>query len=287
MTDPGWEERLADGLADLPDTGWVIELHRGVRCGGPAVSADAPGTAHDSGARNERPQPAEPDRTRSAEQAPNQQQTEAGPPVRAEPGRRTEPAHPGDAARSEHADHDRQRDNRQQQVPDRRESATATATWPPPQADIDRARALYRDDFGRPGTGDNGHGGRDRGDNVVGGKPAKSPGDTSDLPPAGQDLLEPEGKDEPRLEKLGNKLFREFGDVDDAVKEQTQTVQDLMVRSPPAGHAEVQVPFRAAVRPGNPRSIPALMLVPSLRCPWLWASSGSSSAAGSTIKQKT
>jgi hypothetical protein len=49
--------------------------------------------------------------------------------------------------------------------------------WPPPKADRDRARALYHEDFGKQtAAGDIGTG-RDRGSNVVGDKPDKSPGD--------------------------------------------------------------------------------------------------------------
>ena len=41
-------------------------------------------------------------------------------------------------------------------------------SWPPPQADRDSARALYREDFGSKATADNAGRGRDRGINVVG-----------------------------------------------------------------------------------------------------------------------
>jgi hypothetical protein len=100
---------------------------------------------------------------------------------------------------------------------------------------------LYRQDFGaqaaarHPGTG------RDQGTNVVGGKPDKSPGDTSDLPPTGQELLEMEDDKEPRAEKVRNEFARDFGDVDDAFKNTVTSVQQVLDQPPPAGHPGVQV----------------------------------------------
>ena len=125
-------------------------------------------------------------------------------------------------------------------------------SWPPPQADRDSARALYREDFGSKATADNAGRGRDRGINVVGEKPDKSPGDTSDLPPTGADLLEMEDEDESRADKFRHELYGEFDDVADSAKDQAATVQNLLVR-PPAGHPEVAVNSGPAFGPETPQ----------------------------------
>ena len=122
--------------------------------------------------------------------------------------------------------------------PERRDTGYS---WPPPQADRDRARALYREDFGGKTTADSAGPGRDRGTNVVGDKPAKSPGDTSGLPPTGADLLEMEDKDESRADKFRKKFYGEFDDVIDSAKDQVETVKDLLERPSPTGHPEVPV----------------------------------------------
>ena len=114
---------------------------------------------------------------------------------------------------------------------------------------MDRARSLYREDFGKESRPGSLHGGRDRGDNVVGDKPAKSPGDTSDLPPSGEELLETADEDKPRVERFRNKFYRELDDVTDSAKDQAQSVQDLLESRPPAGHAEVQVPTGPSIGP--------------------------------------
>jgi hypothetical protein len=76
---------------------------------------------------------------------------------------------------------------------------------------------------------------------VVGDKPDKSPGDISDLPPAGEGLLEPDDKNATRAEKLRNLFDRDFGDVDDAVTNTATSVQQVLDQPPPAGHPGVQV----------------------------------------------
>jgi hypothetical protein len=129
------------------------------------------------------------------------------------------------------------------------ERADVVHSWPPPQADRDSARALYREDFGTKTTADSFGLGRDRGTNVVGDKPDKSPGDTSDLPPSGADLLEMEDEDESRFDKLRNEVYREFKEVADSAKDQAETAQDLVLRPPPAGHPEVAVNSRPAFGP--------------------------------------
>jgi hypothetical protein len=120
---------------------------------------------------------------------------------------------------------------------EQRETPDDAYSWPPPQADRDRARALYREDFGvLAGAGS----GRDRGVNTVGDRPDRSPGDTSDLPPTGAELLEAENEEDSRGDRFIRKVEREIGDVIDQAKSQVETVNDLLVR-PPTGHPEVAV----------------------------------------------
>jgi hypothetical protein len=76
---------------------------------------------------------------------------------------------------------------------------------------------------------------RDLGRNTVGEKPDRSPGDTSDLPPSGEDLVEEADKGRPRLERLKNTTYREIGDINDSASQQVETVQDLLLRPKPAG----------------------------------------------------
>jgi hypothetical protein len=147
------------------------------------------------------------------------------------------PAETPSRAQHNEARHARPPIERAAAPPERRDTGDS---WPPPQADRDSARALYREDFGTKATADSARHGRDRGINVVGDKSDKSPGDTSDLPPTGADLLEMEDKDESRADKFRKKLYGEFDDVIDSEKNGVETVMDLTER-PPTGHPEVQV----------------------------------------------
>jgi hypothetical protein len=76
---------------------------------------------------------------------------------------------------------------------------------------------------------------------VVGEKPDRSPGDTSDLPPSGEQLLSMESEKLSRSEKLRNEFYKEFGDVTDAVSKEADTVQQVLERPAPTGHPEVPV----------------------------------------------
>lgn len=102
---------------------------------------------------------------------------------------------------------------------------------------------------------------REQGRNIVGDKPDRSPGDTSDLPPSGERLLEADDDTTgSRLERFGKKVAREVGDVTDGAKSQAETVRDLLQRPSPAGHPEAPVrsgpvsgsdaPHQAAPDPG-------------------------------------
>jgi hypothetical protein len=107
--------------------------------------------------------------------------------------------------------------------------------WPTEQ-DRGRLHDIYQDWLKEQS------GGREKGVNVVGDKPDRSPGDTSDLPPAGEELVELENNDTSRPERLKRWFDREFDDVDDVVNKTATSVQELLERPPPTGHAEVQVP---------------------------------------------
>lgn len=82
---------------------------------------------------------------------------------------------------------------------------------------------------------------RDLGRNTVGEKEDRSPGDTSDLPPTGAELVETAGKDKPRLERLKNEAFQEFDGVVGGVKEVADAILNAMSRPQPSGHPEVPV----------------------------------------------
>jgi hypothetical protein len=171
------------------------------------------------------------------------------------------PGHGDAGAAGRHRVHDGRQHGHQQaatghdsrQPPARQDHGDA---WPPPKADQDSARALYAQDFGTKATARDASGGRERGTNVVGDKPENSPGDTSDLPPTGEELLEMEGDDKkPRLEKFRDKFFDELEDINDATKEQGETLRSLMDRPPPAGHPEVAVNAGPMIRPEMPQHV--------------------------------
>jgi hypothetical protein len=99
---------------------------------------------------------------------------------------------------------------------------------------------LYKQEFGAQALARSHRGDRDLGANVVGDKPGKSPGDTSDLPPTGEDLLEMEDDTDSRIDNLRSTVFREVGDTTDALKDEVATVHNILERPPP-GHPEVVV----------------------------------------------
>lgn len=72
---------------------------------------------------------------------------------------------------------------------------------------------------------------------VVGEKPDKSPGDSSDLPP-GPELVKMEDDDASRMEKIARESFTEVRDVIDLTQHMTETVDDILQR-PTYGHTSV------------------------------------------------
>lgn len=82
--------------------------------------------------------------------------------------------------------------------------------------------------------------GWDEGTNVVGDKPSRSPGDTSNLPPTGGKLLETEDDDSSsHLEKLRQKIYEEAEDVSDITDEYGGTLGQLFEHPPTEIHTEV------------------------------------------------
>jgi hypothetical protein len=103
-----------------------------------------------------------------------------------------------------------------------------------PDADRDRWHAMYQEwrDETTPGW--------ERGTNIVGEKPDRSPGDTSDLPPSGEQLVEVESK-ESRFEALHNKICEPevIEGLNDIAENEPDTVQALFERPPTSSHTEV------------------------------------------------
>jgi hypothetical protein len=120
---------------------------------------------------------------------------------------------------------------------------------------------LYAEDFGpgHPAAG------RDRGVSIVGDNPVRSPGDTSDLPPSGEQLLRMEDKDAPRREKIRSAVDRDFGDFDDAVNYFATSTQEILEQPPPAGHPGVVADTHAHWAPESAsNATPGLVNVPEL-----------------------
>jgi hypothetical protein len=157
---------------------------------------------------------------------------------------------PGQHAEAGPAGRHRVHDARQhghQQPAARHDSAQPPAlhdrsdAWPPPRADQDRARALYAQEFGARADAANATSGRERGTNVIGDKPDKSPGDTSDLPPSGGELVETADEDAPHTEKFRHQLYEAMEDIDDTLTDAAPTAQQILDQPPPTGHPGVMV----------------------------------------------
>jgi hypothetical protein len=89
------------------------------------------------------------------------------------------------------------------------------------QAEAERKPGMQRHDItGIPAM-------REQGRNIVGEKPDRSPGDTTDLPPTGEQLLEPDDGELPRPERLGRAIDRGFDDIKDSAINLATTMQEL------------------------------------------------------------
>jgi hypothetical protein len=81
--------------------------------------------------------------------------------------------------------------------------------------------------------------GWEQGTNVVGDKPSRSPGDTSDLPPTGEELVEMEDDSGSNLEKLRRKIYERVDDISDGSEEYGGTLGQLLERPPTETHTLV------------------------------------------------
>ena len=86
-------------------------------------------------------------------------------------------------------------------------------------------------------------GDQERGENVVGQKPDKSPGGTSDLPPTGEQLVDMENDKLSRFEGLRRESEKEenLDGLHSEVEHDANTIQKWLQGRPPAGHAEQPV----------------------------------------------
>jgi hypothetical protein len=116
-------------------------------------------------------------------------------------------------------------------------------SWPPPSADQDRVRQLYREYLADRTSADR-QSHRDQGVNTVGAKPGESPGELSGLPPAGDELAEMESSKKSRFSELFGEAEKEenLDGLHDAAEEYSSTVQRWLSARPPEGHAEQHVP---------------------------------------------
>jgi hypothetical protein len=105
---------------------------------------------------------------------------------------------------------------------------------------------------------------RAEGQNVVGEKPDRSPGDTSDLPPPGEQLLTMDSDKASRAERMRREGYRQADGVLNVASKWTEIGSELLARQPPAGHAEVSTRpgISAAPREGvNPGDTASALLV--------------------------
>jgi len=94
-----------------------------------------------------------------------------------------------------------------------------------------------------------------QGDSVVGPEPDKSPGDTSDLPPSGDELIEMESTKKSRFDGLLHEAEKEetLDNLHDVLDEDGTTVQKWLSARPPEGHPEQPVPVSSPhLIPGAP-----------------------------------
>jgi hypothetical protein len=109
----------------------------------------------------------------------------------------------------------------------------------PAQEDINRWHEMYQEYRQEQEPADHGWG---EGTNVVGEKPGRSPGDTSDLPPTGEELLSMEGDRESRLTRLRRETEspETFDNLQDSLEKNVNLAHDAFQRPEPTGsHTEV------------------------------------------------
>jgi hypothetical protein len=103
----------------------------------------------------------------------------------------------------------------------------------PPADERARLHQMYQDYRKEYGSG------WGQGTNVVGDKPSRSPGDTSDLPPTGEELVEMEDDSGSHLEKLRRKIYERVDDISDGSEEYGGTLAQLLERPPTETHTLV------------------------------------------------
>lgn len=80
--------------------------------------------------------------------------------------------------------------------------------------------------------------GQERGSNVVGDKPVRSPGDGRDIPPTGEELLEGETRKRSRLDGLRHEWEKDevLDGLHSEAEQDTSTIQSILEARPPEGH---------------------------------------------------
>jgi hypothetical protein len=116
-------------------------------------------------------------------------------------------------------------------------SAESRFSWPPPESDRARVRQLYRELRAEAADWDQ-RGGREQGNSVVGVRPGRSPGDASELPPAGEELAEARPDRRSRFSGLLDETESKetLDELNEAAKETAGAVQQWLSARPPEGH---------------------------------------------------
>jgi hypothetical protein len=88
-------------------------------------------------------------------------------------------------------------------------------------------------------------GNREEGEEIVGQKPDRSPGDIRDQPPSGDELLETAADDISRADRLRRELYRHSDEAQDAIEKNSNLVHDVFARPPASGHeiSPVNTPY--------------------------------------------
>jgi hypothetical protein len=127
--------------------------------------------------------------------------------------------------------------------------------WPS-QEDRDRWQDLYENYLKDAATSQKV--GRDSGTNVIGDKPDRSPGDISDLPPTGEQLLHMESEEQSWKKKLSNEIHQEAGEITDVAGNWGDLGAQLFERPPvstytevPSGHPDALLPEQHQVDGGQ------------------------------------
>jgi hypothetical protein len=105
---------------------------------------------------------------------------------------------------------------------------------------------MYQDYLQETGSG------WEQGVSVVGGKPGRSPGDISDLPPPGEDLPEMDSEKLSRLEKFRKETYDEIDDILDVSEKGGETIKNLFDRPPMGSHTEVPAGHPSIDQPAAP-----------------------------------